>query len=85
MRSGIDIGEKRPTRPAEMEILSEHSCFLTISEGKYHQIKRMFGCLGKRVVGLKRVTMAGLALDETLAAGEWRFLTEEEIAYLKGI
>lgn len=85
MRRGIDIGEKRPTRPAEMEILSEHSCFLTISEGMYHQIKRMFGCLGKRVVGLKRVAMAGLALDETLAAGEWRFLTEEEIAYLKGI
>lgn len=85
MRSGIDIGEKRLTKPAEMEILTEHSCYLTISEGRFHQVKRMFGCLGKRVVALKRVEMAGLELDPSLAAGEWRFLTEEEIAYLKGI
>lgn len=85
MRRGLDIGEKRLTKPAVMEILSEHSCFLTITEGKFHQVKRMFGCLGKRVVGLKRVEMAGLELDGSLSAGEWRFLTEDEIAYLKGI
>lgn len=85
MRGGLDIGEKRLTKPAEMEILSGNCCFLTITEGKFHQVKRMFGCLGKRVIGLKRVEMAGLKLDESLAAGEWRFLTEDEIAYLKGI
>ena len=68
---------------AHMEIISGNECFLTITEGKYHQIKRMFRCLGKTVVGLKRVEMAGLKLDESLAEGEWRFLTEEEIEYLK--
>lgn len=85
MREGLDIGEKHLTKPAEMEILSENTCFLTITEGKFHQIKRMFQCLGKKVTGLKRVEMAGLELDETLAGGEWRFLTEEEVAHLKGI
>ena len=83
MRSGLDIGEKHLTKPAHMEIISGNECFLTITEGKYHQIKRMFRCLGKTVVGLKRVEMAGLKLDESLAEGEWRFLTEEEIEYLK--
>lgn len=85
MREGLDIGEKHLTKPAEMEILSENTCFLTITEGKFHQIKRMFRCLGKKVTGLKRVEMAGVELDETLAAGEWRFLTGEEVAHLKGI
>lgn len=85
MRAGIDIGERRPAKPAEMEILSERECFLTISEGKYHQVKRMFQRLGKTVVGLKRVEMAGLKLDESLAAGEWRFLREEEISHLKAV
>lgn len=85
VREGIDIGERRPTKPAEMEILSERECFLTISEGKYHQVKRMFQRLGKTVVGLKRVEMAGLKLDESLAAGEWRFLREEEISHLEAV
>lgn len=85
MKEGIDIGERRPTKPADMEILSERECFLTISEGKYHQVKRMFKCLGKTVVHLKRVEMAGLKLDESLAAGEWRFLHKEEIRHLEAV
>lgn len=82
MKEGIDIGERRPAKPAEMEILSEMECFLTITEGKYHQVKRMFQRLGKTVIRLKRVEMAGVKLDESLAAGEWRFLREEEIRHL---
>lgn len=82
VKEGIDIGERRPTKPAEMEILSETECFLTITEGKYHQVKRMFQRLGKTVIRLKRVEMAGVKLDESLAAGEWRFLSEEEIRHL---
>lgn len=79
MREGLDIGEKKMTRPAELEILSEKEAFLTITEGKFHQVKRMFAALGKTVLYLKRVKMGGLKLDEALGVGEWRFLTEEEI------
>lgn len=85
MRRGLDIGEKLLTKPAEMEILSETTCFLTITEGKFHQVRRMFQCLGKHVTSLKRVEMAGLKLDGNLAGGEWRFLTADEVTHLKGI
>lgn len=83
MREGLEIGERHKTRPATMEILSERECTLTITEGKFHQIKRMFAALGKKVVYLKRVQMGGLRLDEGLETGGWRFLTEEEIRSLK--
>ena len=85
MRSGIDIGEKRPTRPAEMEILSEHSCFLTISEGKYHQIKRMFHAVGSEITFLKRESFGPLVLDPQLEQGKWRFLTDAEITALTAL
>lgn len=57
---------------------------ITITEGRYHQIKRMFAGIGKPVQYLKRISMGTLVLDETLASGEFRKLTEEEIASLKG-
>ena len=84
MRQGLDIGEKHLTKPAEMEILTDRECYLTITEGKFHQIKRMFGKLGKTVIYLKRVSMGALCLDETLQAGECRFLTKQEILLLSG-
>lgn len=83
MQEGLDIGEKKDTRPAELEILSEREVYLTITEGKFHQVKRMFAKLGKKVVYLKRVRMGELELDETLMVGDWRFLTEEEIRVLR--
>ena len=55
---------------------------LTITEGKFHQVKRMFQAVGKRVVYLKRVSMANLELDETLELGEYRELTDEELEQL---
>jgi 16S rRNA pseudouridine516 synthase len=55
---------------------------LTITEGKYHQVKRMFRALGNKVIYLKRISMNKLSLDETLALGEYRELTEEEIGML---
>lgn len=85
MQEGLDIGEKRDTRPAELEILSEREAYLTITEGKFHQVKRMFAKLGKKVVYLKRVRMGELELDETLMVGDWRFLTEEEIRVLRQV
>jgi 16S rRNA pseudouridine516 synthase len=82
---GVDIGEKKNTLPAQMKILSSGAyseAELTICEGKFHQVKRMFAARGKTVVYLKRIRMAGLALDEKLAPGQWRSLTEEEKAQL---
>ncbi|WP_314885978.1 16S rRNA pseudouridine(516) synthase RsuA [Aggregatibacter segnis] len=77
-------GEKEPTKPAELEILDDYNVNLTISEGRYHQVKRMFAALGNKVVGLHRWKIGNLVLDDDLGEGEFRHLTEEEIAYLGG-
>ena len=77
-------GEKEPTKPAELEILDDYNVNLTISEGRYHQVKRMFAALGNKVVGLHRWKIGNLVLDDDLGEGEFRPLTEEEIAYLGG-
>ncbi len=55
---------------------------ITLTEGKYHQIKRMVAALGSRVTYLERIAFAGIPLDSTLARGEWRYLSEEEISSL---
>jgi 16S rRNA pseudouridine516 synthase len=84
--AGMDIGEKKPTKPARLEILKANvvsQVRITISEGKFHQIKRMFAAVDKPVLELKRLSMGPLELDETLAPGEYRQLTEEEIEKLK--
>lgn len=72
--------EDDKTRPAELEILGEREARLTIHEGKYHQVKRMFATIGNKVVGLHRERIGGLVLDDDLAEGEYRELTPEEIA-----
>ena len=53
---------------------------LTITEGKYHQVKRMFAAIGNKVVGLHREQVGGISLDPDLEAGQWRYLTQDEIA-----
>ena len=87
MADGMDIGDQRKTEPAklfgEKAIGNETELKITITEGRYHQIKRMFGKLGKPVVYLKRLSMGGLVLDEALRKGEYRKLTSEEVAILK--
>lgn len=83
---GIDIGEKKPTKPAELVILKSNvisQIRVTIYEGKFHQIKRMFEAVGKPVLELKRLAMGALTLDETLQPGEYRPLTAAEIDYLR--
>ena len=83
---GMDIGERKPTKPAERIILKANVIShvqITIYEGKFHQIKRMFEAIDKPVLELKRISMGKLALDEQLAPGEYRSLTEEEIEYLR--
>lgn len=83
-REGIDIGDEDKTMPAVLELTSHpRHVFVTLHEGRYHQIKRMFETLDNRVTYLKRISMKGLALDGTLSPGEYRKLTEEEIENLK--
>ncbi len=84
LHEGIDIGEKRNTLPAKLEILQDNrSAYITITEGKFHQVKRMFKALDRTVTYLKRVRMGSLVLDVSLKPGEFRSLTEEEIRKLK--
>lgn len=65
--------------PATLDFSSDKTCFLTITEGKYHQVKRMIAALGNEVTFLKRVSIGPLELDESLKPGEYRELTSEEI------
>ena len=77
---GIKLdGEKRPTKPAAIELLDEHTARMTITEGKYHQVKRMWAAVGNHVDKLHRESIGGIVLDEDLQAGEYRKLTVEEI------
>lgn len=83
---GMDIGEKKPTKPAKLIILKANVIShvqITICEGKFHQIKRMFEAVRKPVLELKRISMGTLTLDEQLAPGEYRALTDEEINNLR--
>lgn len=68
------------TRPASLEILGERQARLTLHEGRYHQIKRMFHRTGNRVVKLHRESIGKIQLPPDLGPGEWRRLTDEEIA-----
>jgi len=73
-------GERRRTNPANLEILFSNEARLTINEGKYHQVKRMFGAMGNRVVELHRESVGEIVLDLDLEEGGYRALTPEEIA-----
>ncbi|SBS35788.1 Ribosomal small subunit pseudouridine synthase A [Marinomonas spartinae] len=74
-------GEQAPTLPAKAERITETEIFLTIQEGKYHQVKRMLAAVGNRVETLHRDQIGPLALDEGLQPGEFRELTKDEVAY----
>lgn len=74
-------GESHLTLPAIVERLSDNEIFLTIQEGKYHQVKRMLAAVGNKVETLHRDQIGGLTLDESLSPGEFRALTESEVSY----
>jgi 16S rRNA pseudouridine516 synthase len=77
---GIQLrNEINLTRPAKLEIIAPHEVVVTLSEGKYHQVKRMFAALENKVVELHREAIGHIELDKDLAPGEWRYLTDEEI------
>ena len=78
----LDIGDGEYTKPAKLVVLKSDvisEIELTIQEGKFHQVKRMFEAVGKKVIYLKRLEMGTLKLDESLALGEYRPLTQKEI------
>ena len=70
-------------KEASLEITGEKTCFVTLKEGRYHQIKRMFGCYGAKVVELHRVCMGNLKLPEDLEEGQCRELTDDELKLLQ--
>jgi len=84
LQQGLQLrGEPRPTRPAGVERLGERELWLTIEEGRYHQVKRMFGALGNRVETLHRDRIGTLTLDAAeLPEGRFRHLTPAEVAAL---
>ena len=82
---GVDIGDEKPTLPAELTVLSSGEISeieLVIREGRFHQVKRMFQAAGGEVIYLKRLRMGSLVLDGELEPGEYRKLTEEEVRAL---
>jgi 16S rRNA pseudouridine516 synthase len=87
LESGIDIGDDKPTLPARVELLSQgdnsYRIKLTITEGRFHQIKRMVAAVGGEVTYLKRLSMGTLLLDDNLEKGQYRPLKEQEINDLK--
>jgi len=70
-------------RPAKISEVEGHTCHITLTEGKFHEIKLIFEALGNEVTYLRRLRMKNLELDEDLAPGEYRYLNEEEIRGLK--
>ena len=82
LENGISSGADS-FRPAKYEKVSDHACRLVITEGKYHEIKRMFLAMGNQVTYLKRLRMKTLVLDPALKPGEYRPLKPEEVKALQ--
>lgn len=85
--SGIEVGPEDneqgfTAQPAQITWLNDKIAHLTIYEGKYHQIKRMFAAVGNKIVYLKRISMGQLKLDEELELGEYKELTDDDLEKL---
>ena len=84
LQKGVMLeGETKLTLPANLELLSSNEARLTISEGRYHQVKRMFAAVGNRVEQLHREQVGYISLDAVLEPGEYRKLSEDEIASVR--
>ena len=77
LEAGVDIGDY-VTKPCRVELHTEMEGVIFITEGKYHQIKRMMEAVNNRITHLERLTFGPLSLDPTLDRGDWRLLTDEE-------
>jgi 16S rRNA pseudouridine516 synthase len=82
LESGVDIGDEKPTMPAVVNILNDKQIYLTIHEGRFHQVKRMLKAVDNEVVALKRIKFGNLILDDSILPGEYRELTPQEVSSL---
>lgn len=82
LEAGVDIGDEKPTKPSALKPDGDKG-YITLSEGRYHQIKRMFEAVGNKITYLERIEFGPLSLDPALKRGEWRYLTEAEITELQ--
>jgi 16S rRNA pseudouridine516 synthase len=76
--------ESRPLLPAALEVLGEKEARITLHEGRYHQVRRMFAAAGNHVLDLKRISIGGLTMPDDLEEGQWRMLEPEELARIFG-
>lgn len=76
---GVVLGDGTKCLPAKLEIQPDGSCLVKVMEGKYHQVKRMLASRGKPVLRLKRLSIGGLELDNSLKEGEFRALSDDEL------
>lgn len=83
-KEGILLDDGYKTMPSSVELISDDEAYITISEGKYHQVKRMFAAMLLHVVELKRIRFGNLNLDPDLKVGSYRELSKAEIELLKG-
>ena len=74
--------EDKPLAPAELEVVSRTEAMLSVTEGRYHQVRRMFAATGNHVEELRRERLGGLSLPKSMAPGQWKLLSEEEIALI---
>lgn len=83
LKTGVILkDDTTPTRPAGVQVISDREIELTISEGRYHQVKRMLAAVGNHVVRLHRLKVGAVELDQALAPGDYRELTQEEVLSL---
>ncbi|MDO8883696.1 16S rRNA pseudouridine(516) synthase [Pseudotabrizicola sp.] len=73
-------GEDKPLAPARLDVVSQTEALLTVTEGRYHQVRRMFAATGNHVDALHREHLGGLSLPDGMASGQWKLLDEGEIA-----
>lgn len=83
LEEGLDIGDDTPTLPAKVKVLDTNCLILSITEGRYHQVKRMLLAAGNEVTSLHRLSLGNVKLDPSLKPGEYRRLTKEELEELK--
>ncbi len=83
LEQGLDIGDDKMTLPAKLVAVDDTHIHLTITEGRFHQVKRMLQAVGSEVLYLKRISFGSLLLEDTLEKGSFRALTEEEVNQLR--
>lgn len=84
LEAGIELKDGWKTKPCKINLRSSTSGTIAITEGKYHEIKRMFGAIGNKITFLQRLSFGEIKLDENLKCGEFRPLNDKEEVFLRG-